>query len=89
MIATAFPGKNIVESLTSIKQQFNSPEEITEGSDTHPAARITQYVAEYQKPYHGILIAKQIGLVRIRNECSHFGNWLSTLESLANVLYII
>lgn len=63
--------------------RFNSPEEINDGPETHPAARIESYVKSYQKPVHGPLIAKRIGLQQIRRACTHFNNWIIALERLA------
>lgn len=62
--------------------QFNSPEEINEGQDTHPAARITQVLPEYRKALHGPLIAERIGLPNLRARCPHFAAWLNYLEAL-------
>lgn len=59
-----------------------SPEEIDEGSETHPAARILHYFPGYQKRLHGPRVVQGIGLGRIRRECPHFNEWLDQLESL-------
>lgn len=58
------------------------PEEIDEGPDTHPAARILRCFPEYRKALHGPLIASRIGLSTIRGKCPHFHEWVSRLESL-------
>jgi len=62
-----------------------SPEEVNEGNNTHPAARIRRYFPAYQKALHGPLITKRIGLDVIRRQCPHFGNWLNKLETLCDV----
>jgi len=59
-----------------------SPEEINDGRDTHPAARICRYIPDYRKTLHGPLIAQRIGLPTIRAKCPHFDQWVSRLESL-------
>ena len=81
-IADAFPEQAIETSLFTIRNQFSSPEEIDQGIDTHPSARITSIVSEYRKPLHGTLIAERIGLDDICHECPHFSRWVKWLESL-------
>jgi len=58
------------------------PEEVDEGEDTHPAARIGRYIPGYRKRLHGPLIARRIGLETIRAKCLHFNEWLARLENL-------
>ncbi len=58
------------------------PEEINDGKNTHPAARIKQHFPGYRKRLHGSLIVKQIGVVTLRRSCPHFDEWLRHLERL-------
>jgi hypothetical protein len=58
------------------------PEEINEGADTHPSARILQHLPGYQKRLHGPLVVKYTGLNTIRRKCPHFKHWLRRLEDL-------
>jgi hypothetical protein len=59
-----------------------APEEIDEGPETHPAARIVRYFPGYQKRLHGPMVVERIGLDAIRSKCPHFDEWLSLLDSL-------
>lgn len=68
--------------LQRIRDQFETPEDINNNPNTAPSKRILQTYAEYQKPFHGLLIAQQIGLSTIREQCSHFSAWLGQLEAL-------
>lgn len=70
------------ENLRKIREAFNSPEEINDGTLTAPSKRLVQIFTEYEKPFHGPLIASAIGLRQIRAECRHFDNWLRGIESL-------
>jgi len=70
-------------AFREIRDQFETPEEINDSPDTAPSKRVQAVVAGYQKPLAGVLAALEIGLARIRAECSHFDGWLTTLESLA------
>jgi hypothetical protein len=80
-IAETFPhvaqAKGLLKEVSGL-----SPEEVDEGHDTHPAARISRYIPGYRKPLHGPLIAQRIGLATIRARCPHFNRWLDKLENL-------
>jgi len=63
---------------------FRSPEEIDEGPETHPAARIVRLLPSYRKAVHGPLAAARIGLKSMRQRCPHFDNWVTRLERLSS-----
>ncbi len=73
-------------SLASIANQFGSPEEINDDSQSAPSRRILQMLPRYQKVVHGNIAAKRIGLQHMRGKCPHFDEWLKKLESLASAL---
>ncbi len=81
-LAGTFPGKNIEGSLLKIRSEFKSPEEINDDPETAPSKRLEALLPEYQKPLHGPLVTRRIGLERIRSECPHFNDWLKKLEAL-------
>nr|WP_299757988.1 DUF4276 family protein [uncultured Chloroflexus sp.] len=62
-------------------EQFSTPEEINDGSETHPAARILRSKPDYRKPLGGVKIAEAIGLDIIRSRCPHFNQWVTRLET--------
>jgi len=68
--------------MSKIKKSFRSPEEIDENPDTVPSRRLEKIFPAYKKMLHGPLILKKIGLEKIRQECSHFDQWLTRLEGL-------
>jgi hypothetical protein len=72
----------VVTQILSERQQFSSPEHINDGAATAPSKRILRHCPNYEKPLHGALIAIDIGLDTIRNECQHFNDWLAKLTSL-------
>jgi len=82
-IDAAFPDGTQSGRLEQEASRFASPEEINEGTTTHPAARILRYYSGYVKPVYGPLIAQRIGLDIIRSQCPHFESWMECLESLA------
>jgi len=72
-----------LEELRRARAAVQSPEHINDGQTTHPSARLsTTLRPAYQKVLHGVAITKRIGIARIREECLHFGTWLTRIESL-------
>ncbi|MGC9260278.1 MAG: DUF4276 family protein [Phycisphaerae bacterium] len=67
-----------------IRAEFKTPEDINDSPQTAPSKRILQFYPPYQKPLHGVLAAKAMGLETIRRECPRFNAWVSTLEALAD-----
>jgi hypothetical protein len=65
----------------SVRDQFATPEEINDSPMTAPSKRVASLVDGYQKPLLGTLAVLEIGLQAIRNECPHFAQWLSRLET--------
>jgi hypothetical protein len=64
--------------------QCAGPEHVNNSRLTAPSKRLIarwpRY--EYAKPQFGVLIALEIGLPRIRQQCQRFDQWVSTLETL-------
>jgi hypothetical protein len=63
-------------------QLFSSPEEINDGKDTHPSARLGKAYRGYRKVLHGSQAVMRIGLERIREKCPHLDEWIRKLEEL-------
>jgi hypothetical protein len=80
--ADLFPGTNKLQELLRIKNEFSSPEEINDGETTAPSKRILKLFPNYEKPLYGAIAVIGTGLQNIRNECPHFNDWLTWLESL-------
>jgi hypothetical protein len=71
-----------LQDLKSIKNQFNTPEEINDGIETAPSKRIISLFKSYQKVTYGYQIAQRIGIEVIRSECPHFNEWMVKLGQL-------
>ena len=82
-IAKALPDYDVAGRLAIVRQQASSPEEIDEGPQTHPSAHILRCAPGYQKALDGPLVALEIGLSVIREQCPHFDAWVTKLEQLA------
>ena len=72
-----------IAGLCRIRSQFQTPEDIDDGSETAPSKRIARTISMYRKALHGPLIAETIGLDAIREECPRFNQWVERLESLS------
>ncbi|KHN52589.1 DUF4276 family protein [Pectobacterium fontis] len=77
--------KKAIEKLHNIKLAFDSPEFINNSPQTAPSKRILSAIPKYQKTLHGPLIAADIGLDMIRQQCPHFAGWLQRLETLKSI----
>jgi len=80
--SVAFPniGTELAQ-LQAIRRAFETPEHINEGDNTCPSKRICRVLPGYVKQVSGPLIARQIGLTKIRSECRHFDGWLTRIEA--------
>lgn len=77
-----FDEPGVVAELTEIRRGFDSPEHINEGRETAPSKRILAVCDTYDKVAHGSLIALDIGLDAIRQECPLFDAWVGRIEAL-------
>lgn len=91
---TAFPAivttlsPELLAELTAIRQQFPTPEHINDNPNTSPSHRITDIIPRYNKVVAGPLIAQEIGLPKIRQQCPRFNAWLTRLENLPQSLSV-
>jgi hypothetical protein len=70
----------VAEPLAAALRSAGSPEEINDGPETHPAARLQKLLPTYQKTLHGPMIAGRIGLEALCASCPHFAGWVRRLE---------
>lgn len=68
--------EDVVSILLFRRNSFPSPEHINDNPLTAPSKRIRNCCDAYDKPLHGSLLAIDIGLDTIRQECQHFNQWL-------------
>ena len=71
-----------VEALGRIRSQFPTPEDIDDAPETAPGACIRNLVPGYDKRGYGPVLALEIGLDAMREECPRFDAWVAKLESL-------
>lgn len=72
------------KALLDIRNEFNSPEDINNSENTAPSKRLKKIFPDYDdiKAEYGPIIASEIGLPKIRQECPLFSAWVARLESL-------
>ncbi len=83
-LITMYPeGKSAIKQLKKDIGTTN-PEEIDESPHTSPSKRISHYFAGYegQKAQLGPLVAIDIGLIKLRENCPHFNRWITKLENI-------
>jgi hypothetical protein len=81
-LAQGISRPQLAKQFRDIREEFNTPEDINDSPHTAPSKRILQIHPPYQKPLHGVLAAKAMGLATIRRECPRFNAWVSKLEAL-------
>ena len=72
-------------ALTALEQAVAatpSPEDVDDGSMTHPSARLQRAIPTYGslKPSHGLHVLLEAGLDNVRARCPRFNAWLSSWE---------
>lgn len=77
-----------IDCFSNIKKTTpdHNPELINESPETAPSKRILSLCVSYDKVNDGILILKEIGLAKLRSECSHFNNWLTSYRKFTKRL---
>lgn len=76
---------NAIRKLKAVlKQKGGDPELINDGTKTAPSKRIIKEIPDYKfnKATVGPMIVERIGVELLRQNCKHFNEWLTKLESL-------
>lgn len=72
----------VVAALRSVRDRFETPEDIDDGRETAPSKRIRAVMPRFDKARQGHTVAGRIGLPTIRAECPRFDAWVRRLEAL-------
>ncbi|MDE2508020.1 MAG: DUF4276 family protein [Planctomycetota bacterium] len=78
-IADAAGEPGLAQSLSAIREEFQSPELINDHPETAPSKRIKKLYPGYQKPVTGAIAAQKIGIEAMLSECFHFQEWVRKL----------
>lgn len=76
--------ESLAKQFQDIVDEAGHPEAINDSYQTCPSRRIAAIVPAYKKRAQGPIVTARIGLDRLREQCSHFGEWLTRLESLSS-----
>ncbi len=71
-----------VESIKHIIQDYPNPEEINDGTATAPSKRLENLKPNYEKIFHGNMIALENGIEILLEKCPHFAAWVEWLKNL-------
>lgn len=76
----------LMGDIAAVKSQFETPEHINNSPVTAPSKRVEALIPNYQKPLMGTLAALEVGLNVMRRECQLFNDWLTSIESLEEMV---
>lgn len=71
--------KGQIQSLEYIVKEFPNPELINQGGNTAPSKRLEKIFDGYQKSLHGIWLADEIGIEKMRSKCPRFNKWVNEI----------
>jgi hypothetical protein len=70
------------DEIQKIFRNFTNPEEINNNPKTAPSKRILKIYPKYQKVTDGIMISQKIGIEKMRQKCTHFNDWITSMEKI-------
>lgn len=79
-----FNAPEVIQAINNIRSQFLTPEHINNSKSTAPSKRILAICKGYEKTLYGSLLALEIGLHTMRQECPLFDGWIRRIEALAS-----
>lgn len=71
-----------INGVRDIIQAYPNPEEINEGATTAPSKRLESLKPNYEKIFHGNMIALENGIEIMLSKCPHFSEWVEFLKNL-------
>jgi hypothetical protein len=73
---------NLARQFQNIRDEFDSPEDINNDSETAPSKRVLAACPSYRKVIEGTQAAFAVGFPAMRERCQHFRAWVETIEAL-------
>ncbi len=83
-LAESLGDERLSSTFLTIRNEFPTPEEINDDYETCPSRRIEGEFQSYKKTIDGVTAASRIGLGKMRQECPHFNEWITKLESIGS-----
>ncbi len=72
------------EQVEKVLAEYGEPEAVNNNPETAPSKRLNAWSTngKFAKTTTGIVLARQIGIPKIRERCPLFDNWLTSIESI-------
>jgi hypothetical protein len=67
--------------LRAIRDAFATPEDINDNPQSAPSKRVLAVYGSYRKVIEGTVAAQEVGVATMRQQCPHFHQWVSRLET--------
>jgi len=83
--ATGINQSTLANRFQTIRDEFDTPEDINNDPTTAPSKRVLSAYPSYRKVIEGTQAAQAVGLPKIGEECPHFREWLETLTGLQDL----
>lgn len=64
--------------------RLGAPEEVDDGPETHPSARLRRLIRGYRKTADGPRVAARAGIEVLCERCPHFSSWIERLRGLGS-----
>ena len=81
-IASEIGKPDLEDMFVEIRNKFETPEHVNNSRDTAPSKQIKKLFTQYDKVIHGSLIALEVGINKICEECHLFDTWINKLKLL-------
>ena len=75
--------EEIVSDILKIRKEYLTPEYINNSFETAPSKRLEALIPRYAKIKNGTLLAQDMGIDIILEQCQHFREWVEDLIALA------
>ncbi len=72
---------DVVQKISKIRNDFETPEYINNSSETAPSKRLEQIIPNYPKVQNGVIVSKAIGIDCMLRECRHFAKWIDKIKN--------
>ena len=68
-----------VDKIQQIRDSYQTPEHINNSVETAPSKRLETLIPRYAKIKNGTLLAKDMGIDCILEQCPHFREWVEAI----------
>ena len=84
-VYATFYDESVERAIERIIGQYDNPEDINNSPATAPSKRILSLIKYYNKVNDGNLIALEIGIDRIIEQCPRFAKWISMIREILEI----